>query len=234
MIEITALASSSKGNCYRVTDGATPLLLECGINYREIQKGFGFQMSEVAGCLVTHEHGDHCKSIKDVLKAGINVYASKGTIESLGIQHHRINSVTAKEQFQIGTWTILPFDVQHDVSEPYGYLLANQSGEKLLFATDTYYIRYKFPNLTHVMVECNYSMQILNENISAGRVPKVMKKRLIESHFSLENVKDFLKANDLSKVQEIWLLHLSDSNSDEEMFKREIMELTGKVVYVPG
>jgi DNA-binding transcriptional MerR regulator len=60
-----------------------------------------------------------------------------------------------------------------------------------------------------------------------------MKKRLLRLHFSLENVKEFLRANDLSKVQEIWLLHLSDNNSDEERFKREIMELTGKVVYVP-
>ncbi|MEH7223888.1 MBL fold metallo-hydrolase [Bacillus sp. JJ1566] len=234
MIEITAIASSSKGNCYRVTDGTTPLLLECGINYREIQKALNFRMSEVAGCLVTHEHGDHCKSIKDVLKAGINVYASRGTVEALGINHHRINPVVAKKPFKIGTWTILPFDVQHDVSEPYGFLLANQNGEKLLFATDTYYIRYKFPGLSHIMIECNYSMEILKENIIAGKVPKVMRKRLMQSHFSLENVKDFFKANDLSKVQEIWLLHLSDNNSDEQKFKREIMELTGKVVYVPG
>lgn len=233
MIEITALASSSKGNCYRVTDGSTPILLECGINYREIQKGFDFRMSEVAGCLVTHEHGDHSKSLKDVLKAGIDVYTSEGTAKALGLEHHRIKPVKAKEQFQLGTWTILPFDVQHDVSEPLGFLLANQSGEKLLFATDTYYIKYKFQGLTHIMVECNYSMEILNENIISGRVPQVMKKRLIRSHFSLENLKDFLQANDLKNVQEIWLLHLSDSNSNAELFKHEVQSLTGKMVFVP-
>ena len=55
---------------------------------------------------------------------------------------------------------------------------------------------------------------------------------VLRSHFSLENVKEFLQANDLSKVQEIWLLHLSDGNSDAERFKREIQELTGKVVYI--
>lgn len=233
MIEITALASSSKGNCYRVTDGHTPLLLECGINYREIQKGFDFKMSEVGGCLITHEHGDHCKSIKDVLKAGIDVYTSSGTIDTLGISHHRIKRVKAMEQFQLGTWSILPFDVQHDVSEPLGFLLANQEGEKLLFATDTYYIKYKFQELTHILVECNYSLEILNQNILDGSVPSVMKKRLLRSHFSLENLKEFLKANDLSKIQEIWLLHLSDSNSNAEQFKEEIMALTGRRVYVP-
>lgn len=233
MIEITALASGSKGNCYRVTDGHTPLLLECGINYREIQKGFQFRMSEVAGCLITHEHGDHCKSLKDVLKAGIDCYMSDGTAGAIGIKHHRIKTVKNQHPFTIGTWTILPFDVQHDVSEPYGFLLVNQAGEKILFATDTYYIKYRFTGLTHILVECNYSLEILNQNILVGSVPAVMKKRLLQSHFSLENVKEFLKANDLSKVQEIWLLHLSDTNSDEVKFKEEIMALTGRRVYVP-
>lgn len=45
-------------------------------------------------------------------------------------------------------------------------------------------------------------------------------------------MKDFLKANDLRHVQEIWLLHLSDGNSDADRFKREIQELTGKPVYI--
>lgn len=233
MIEIKALASSSKGNCYHITDGSTPLLLECGISYKDIQRGLNFKMSSIAACLVTHEHGDHVKAIKDVMKAGIDVYASKGTFEILNIVNHRMKPVKAREQFQIGTWTILPFEVEHDVSEPVGFLLANQQGEKVLFATDTYYIRYKFKGLTHILCECNYSLDILNQNVSAGFIDKGRKKRLMRSHFSLENVKDFLKANDLSKVQEIWLLHLSDTNSNADLFKKEIQELTGKMVFVP-
>ena len=51
---------------------------------------------------------------------------------------------------------------------------------------------------------------------------------------ALENVKDILKANDLSKVNEIYLIHLSDGNSNAEQFKREIQELTGKPVYIAG
>jgi phosphoribosyl 1,2-cyclic phosphodiesterase len=103
-----------------------------------------------------------------------------------------------------------------------------------LYATDTYYIRYRFRGLTHIAVECNYSMDILRANIEAGLVEPALKKRILKSHFSLEHVKEFLKANDLSKVQEIWLLHLSDGNSDAGRFKREIQELTGKMVFVPG
>lgn len=233
MINITALASGSSGNAYLIDDGHTQLLLECGIRFRDIQIALNFKTSSLAGCLITHEHKDHTKGLKDVLRAGIDVYASQGTIEQENIKHHRLKPIKAKEEFSIGTWTILPFDVEHDVAEPLGFLLMNEQGEKLLFSTDTYYVKYRFTGLTHIMVECNYSIDILNENIASGRVPKVMKRRLLKSHFSLENVKEFLKANDLIKVQEIWLLHLSDNNSDEELFKREVQALTGKMVYVP-
>lgn len=233
MINIKALASGSKGNAYLINDGHTSLLLECGISYREIQRGSHFKMTEIAGCLLTHEHGDHSKSIKDIMRAGINVYSSQGTFDALGLSGHRIKPVRPKESLSLGTWTILPFDVQHDVSEPLGFLMVNQAGEKVLFASDTYYIKYTFKRLTHIMVECNYSLDILDQNIIEGRVPQVMRKRLVSSHFSLDNVKDFLRANDLSHVQEIWLLHLSDTNSHQERFKREIQALTGKMVIVP-
>lgn len=232
MVEFTPYASGSSGNCYRVTDGRTPLLLECGIPYKEIQKALNFRVSEIAGCLVSHEHQDHAKAIKDIMKAGIDCYMSAGTVEVLGISGHRVNIVRAKKQFRLGSWTILPFETQHDAQEPLGFLFANQAGEKLLYATDTYYIRYRFHGLTHIMVECNYSLDILKRNVEAGAVPKELKSRILKSHFSLENVKDFLRANDLSKVQEIWLLHLSDGNSDEARFKREIQELTGKMVFI--
>jgi len=232
MIEITPFASGSQGNCYRIDDGSTPLMLECGIPYKEIQKGLKFRVSEIAGCLVSHEHKDHSKAIQDIMKAGIDCYMSRGTAEALGMSGHRVNSVQAKQQFRIGTWTILPFETQHDAAEPLGFLLANRDGDKLLYATDTFYIRYRFQGLTHIAVECNYSLDILRANVEAGLVEPALKSRILKSHFSLENVKEFLKANDLSKVQEIWLLHLSDGNSDAERFKREVRELTGKPTYI--
>ena len=232
MIELTPYASGSQGNCYRITDGRTPLLLECGISYKDIQKYLNFRVSEIAGCLITHEHKDHSKAIKDIMKAGIDCYMSQGTAGTLGLSGHRVNIIKAKQQFRIDTWTILPFETQHDAAEPLGFLLANKTGEKLLYATDTYYIRYRFRGLTHIAVECNYSLDILRANVEASLVEPVLKSRILKSHFSLENVKEFLKANDLSRVREIWLLHLSDGNSDEKRFKREIQELTGKMVFV--
>lgn len=233
MITIQTLATGSKGNCYHITDGHTPLLLECGIKFKEIQRKLNFKTSDLAGCLITHEHKDHCGGMNEVLKAGIDCYMSPGTKEAIGIKHHRVHGVPVKQPFKIGTWTILPFDVQHDVSEPFGFLLANTAGDKLLFATDTYYIKYRFQGLTHLMLECNYSLKKLQENLENDRIHKSMKSRVMRSHFSLENVLEFLKANDLSKLQEIWLLHLSDSNSDEQLIRNEVSKVTGKMIHIP-
>lgn len=235
MITITSLGSSSAGNAYRITDGKTELLLEAGLKYKDIQRALAFRVSRLAGCLLSHEHKDHSLSVANLIKSGIDIYTSKGTAEAVGIAgSHRVKTVRPQERFVIGTWTILPFETEHDAAEPLGFLLANQDGDKLLFATDTFYLRYRFAGLTHIMVECNYSTDILNENIAADRMPAVLKNRLLKSHFSLEHVKDFLIANDLSRVEEIHLLHLSDGNSDEERFKYEIAELTGLPVYVAG
>lgn len=234
MITISPLASGSWGNCYCVSDGKTPLLLECGIGVQRIRRGLNFKLSSIAGVLISHEHNDHCKAVLDVMWAGIDCYMSQGTAGALDVDGHRLKVVRAREQFKLGSWTVLPFDTQHDAAEPLGFLLASTNGGKLLFATDTYYVRYKFTGLSHVMLECNYAADILQANVDTGLVPVALKNRLLQSHFSLENVKEFLKANDLSRVREIWLLHLSDDNSDADRFKREIIELTGKPVYVAG
>ena len=228
-------ASSSRGNCYLVDDGQTKVLLECGLSLKEIQRHLQHRLSDVAGMLLTHEHQDHAKAVTDLARRGIDCYMTEGTAKALGASGHRIKLVEPRRQFSLGTLEVLPFETQHDAAAPVGYLIYSRTtNDKLLYATDTFYIRYKFKGLTIIAVECNYSRDILLENVAKDLVPEAVRDRLGTSHFSLENVKEFLRANDLSNVQEIWLIHLSDSNSDAERFKREIQVLTGRPVYIAG
>lgn len=230
-MEIAVLASGSSGNCYKVSDGHTSLLLECGIPINEIQKKLRFKLYQIDACLVTHEHQDHSRAVKDLLRYGDDCYMSQGTADAIGVSRDQVHIV--KQQFRIGTFDILPFDVQHDAAEPIGFILYSQvTKEKLLFATDTYYVKYRFAGLNYIMVECNYAIDILKANFEVGKVQAALKSRLLQSHFELSNVKKFLEVNDLSRVKGIYLLHLSDGNSDEKRFKREIQELTGKPVII--
>ena len=165
MIDIQTLATGSTGNCYWVSDGSTALLLEAGISFKAIQKGLNFKTSEIAGVLVSHEHMDHCKGVEGCLKRGMTIYMSQGTKDGMGLDNAQIHIIKSKEQFRIGTWTVLPFDVQHDVNEPLGFLLQSDNGGKLLFATDTYYIKYKFSGLTHLMIGCTRPLSTFSSNV---------------------------------------------------------------------
>jgi len=229
-MNLKVLGSSSSGNCYLLQTETDTLILECGVKYKEIQKALKFDFSMVCGCLITHEHKDHSRAIKEVALAGIDCYISMGTLKTMEtLNTHRLMPVISGMQFDVGDFTILPFDTEHDCAQPLGYLIYYKpTREKLIFATDTYFIRNRFSGLDYILCECNYCKDTLDANIEAGYISREMKNRLLESHFSLEHVKEFLSANDLSKVRKIVLLHLSYNNSDAERMVREITELTGK------
>jgi phosphoribosyl 1,2-cyclic phosphodiesterase len=226
------LGSSSKGNCYLLQGKKESLIIECGVNIKEVKKALNFNLKTVVGCLVTHEHKDHCKYVDKIVDAGIDVYLSSGTHKVLNVNSHKINIIKAKKAFSIGGFNILPFDVNHDCNEPVGFLINHDDIGNLLFATDTYYLNYKFDKLNHILIEANYSKEILDRNIEEGKIHPLMKKRVFQSHFEFENVKEFLKINNLKEVRNIVLLHLSDGNSNEELFKREIERITNKSVFI--
>lgn len=141
-------------------------------------------------------------------------------------------AVESKKVFQAGGFHVMPFDVQHDCAEPLGFLIHHAETGFILFLTDSYFVKYRFPDLSHILIECNYSADILNENYREGRTIKKVRDRVIESHMSLESCADMLRANDLSKVRNIVLIHLSEGNSDPGQFLSTIKEETGKRVFV--
>ncbi len=230
---IKIFGSSSSSNCYllQADDGET-LIVECGVDFKEVKKALNFDLKNIVGCLVTHEHKDHSGYVQKLLEAGINCYMSKGTKEALSLNHHRVNILGEFAKITIGGYKVMAFDTKHDCRQPVGFLIHHKEMGLMLFATDTYYLKYNFEGLNHIFIECNYAKDILNNNVELGVINKTLKNRTLKSHFELENVKGFLKINDISSVRNICLLHLSDRNSDAERFRREIEELTGKNVVV--
>ena len=226
------MASSSKANCTYITDGSNPILLDVGLSLKQVRRALDFQTSDLIAALVTHSHSDHCRGVPDLLRAGIDCYMTEQTVNALGVSGHRVNIINPLKQFVAGPWTILPFPTVHDVDGSVGFLVVHQSKERLLYLTDTMYCKYKFNSLNFILIEANFADDIIRANVEAGIVPVELKSRIIQSHFSLANVKEFLRANDLSRVEALYLLHLSNDNSDAARFKREIQDLTGKPVYI--
>lgn len=230
---INPIASGSSGNAYYISDGHSSLLLDAGIPLAQIQAGCGYKVSQLSGCLVTHGHGDHVKAAQALARLGVNIYTSNGTAEMVKLKGHRIRTVQALKSFSAGTFEVLPFDVEHDVPEPLGFLIRSTvTQEKLLYFTDTYFIRYTFVGLTHIMMEANYDPDTMEQNVKEGLVDVSRAKRTIGSHMSIDTVIKTLESFDLSRLQQIYLLHLSNDNSQAADFKRRVQALTGKEVYL--
>lgn len=241
MISVEVFGSGSSGNGYLIDDGHSQLIIECGVQFKKVQKQMGHNFSKVAGALITHEHRDHCKYISSLIdKTAVDVFAAHGTIDAmfedpvlkLKIHHgYRFNELQYKQTQKIGTWFVTPFEIQHDVREPAGFLIDNTAGDRLVFITDSYYVKYRFPNVTHMMVEANYSKDIVDQKMNKGFDLK-RKERLLESHFDFDRTIDFIKSNKSDRLREVWLLHLSDANSHEQKFKEETQKLVGVPVYI--
>lgn len=232
-MEIKVIASGSSGNATLISDGETALLLDAGISYKELQRGTGFKLSSVEGCLVTHEHRDHSRACDDLARMGIDIYASEGTFAMLDISGHRYKTVRAMEAFSVGSFTVMGFNVKHDAAEPLGYLIYSRlSMGKLVYFVDTAYVKHTFNGIHYFIVECNHGERELRDSVNRGVIAPELAARIARNHFSLERLLKFLEENDLSQTKEIHLVHLSDNNSDERRFKQEVQRLTGVKVYI--
>lgn len=237
-MKIEVLGTGSSGNCYKVKIGKATLLLECGLPYKVIQKKLNFKISEIDACLVTHEHMDHAKAIKDLMKAGVDCYMTKGTAEALGINGHRLKTFRPFEKARyysevLKNLIIVPFEAVHDVAEPVSYFIKTRDDkESLVFVTDTAYLKYKIPECDVLMIECNYVKAKLDENVRLGNINTNLRNRIVKNHLSLESLVEALRAASLDRCRKIYLLHLSDGNSDEKLIKRTIQERTGVEVVV--
>ena len=227
-MKFEALASSSSGNAYIVSDNDTRILLECGVSHKKLQKLSGFSLSEFQACLVSHEHKDHAKSVMDLISRGMAVYMSQGTAEAL--ETDAVNLIEHMEQFNVGSLDIVPFTTFHDAAEPLGFLIKSRvDGDVLAFATDTVNLRYQFPGLNILAIEANYDKAILER---CERMPEKVRHRIANSHMEIDTLCDYLRSLDLSRCREIHLLHLSDATSHEGHFINKVESVVPRHVKV--
>lgn len=245
-----ALASSSAGNAYVVSDQDTRILLECGVSHKKLQKLSGFSLSEFQACLVSHEHKDHAKAVEELISRGMAVYMSPGTAVALWgnewdpeetpepsrtLDHddhftETVIPVSHMEQFNVGSLDIVPFTTFHDAREPLGFLIKSRvDGDVLAFATDTVNLRYKFPGVNILAIEANYDRAILDR---CQKMPEKVRYRITNSHMEIDTLCDYLRSLDLSQCREIHLLHLSDATSHEGHFINKVARAVPKGIEI--
>lgn len=238
-MRIQVLASGSSGNCYAVTGGETTILLDGGIPIGKIREGLGFRLSAVQGVFITHSHGDHSKAVPGLLRAGIPVYLPGGEMEAMKLEKsHRLHVLEkanglSYRSVHIGGFIVVPFSVEHDTPEPVGYLVQEKaSGETLLYFTDTYYLRWRFHGVTHIIGEVNYTRDMLHRKLDSGETDTARARRLFTSHMSLETFLGVLEALVEPRLQQVYICHMSEDNGDAEAVKEAVQRATGAEVII--
>lgn len=232
MIKFINHFSSSAGNLYQVKSEFGQLLIDPGIPIAKIKKALDFKLNSISACLVSHEHKDHCKAIPDIALSGIPCYMLIETAQALKFSGHRLNVIEPLRQFEIDKFKVMPVPINHEDIKTgervpgVGFLISD-GVDKLFFYIDSFYCKYKPVGMTIIALGVNYSKKTMAPDLNSAR-----KKRLYRSHMSLETALKFFRANDLSRVREIHLLHLSRENSNPDYFKSEVQKATGKPVYI--
>lgn len=217
MLSLKILGSSSKGNCYILENNDTKIMLDCGVDYQKILNNY--KTDELDGIVITHYHQDHCKAIPKI-KDYINckVYSHDETLEILPILESQKEEIKENQLFNIGSFSILPFLVEHDCKN-FGYLIKdNISKHKLLYITDCGEIpNYQFKDIDTFLIESNY-----NEEWIKGKEELEIKEYRNMSgkgHLSIQQTVKFLQDNVNYNTKYVVLCHISNSCYNYEEMK---------------
>ena len=209
-MKLKILGSGSSGNCYLLESEAECLVIEAGISLKEVKKAIDFNIRKIVGVLITHCHGDHSKFYGDYTKTGIPVFAPY--LENF------------ENSIQFGNFKIKAFSLVHDVP-CFGFHIQHKDIGSMVYASDTEYIKYKFKDINHFLVEANYDMQFVNkENPNYAHV--------LQGHMSIDTTCEFLKVNNNQNLKNVILCHLSPSNSDGIHFIKKVKQVVDCPIYV--
>lgn len=223
-MHLKCLGSSSAGNCYLLTsDSGETLILDCGIPIKEIKKGLDWNIRNVVGCVVTHRHIDHSKSVSDLRKIGIKVatpYLSNDvySLSRLYFDHTRFRVIAFELATKDGKWT----HTNADGSECpcYGYVISHPEMGKLLYVTDTEFVKWRFDDLNHILLGVNYDKNMVDISNTAKA------SHVLRGHMSIDTACKFVEANySPDDVLNVIMCHLSEENADKDNFIEQMKKV---------
>ena len=221
-MHLKCLGSSSAGNCYLLTSNSgETLILDCGIQIKEIKKCLNWNIMGIQGAVCTHCHIDHSLSLAELRNIGIDVFypSVDPNVGVVNFGNFRVQSfdLTTLD----GRWT----HTNADGSECpcCGFLITHKEMGRMLYITDTNLIKWRFKNINHILLGVNYDKDLIDREDSA----KV--NHVYRGHMSIDTACDFVKANNSKDLQNVIICHLSKNNADKELFIEKMQKTVPNV-----
>ena len=227
MAKFYPMFSSSKGNCTYVGNSSGGVLVDAGVSYKRIKEALdenGIPVTNLKAVLITHEHSDHIKGLKVLLKnTGVPVIASRDTVYAL--EYHKIIDDTTPRiyiddfcEYCLGDITVKRFPTSHDCVGSSGYTLKLSEELRVAVCTDlgivTDEVYSALSGCDLVMLEANHDPVMLR----LGPYPPELKIRVGGDRGHLANAVSAELAGRLYKTgtRRFVLAHLSENNNTPE------------------
>ena len=240
-LKFLSLASGSSGNCYYLGNENHGILIDAGIATRTIRKNLkdnNIPFENIVGLFVTHDHGDHVKSV-GVLgeKCHIPVYTTEKVHQGIDrsrwvsdklFQSRRI--IEKNKPVQLFGFSITPFEVPHDGIDNVGFHI-QYNDLHVVFATDLGHIPDTVSEYLcmadYLILEANYDDEMLQQ----GRYPHYLKNRIngANGHLCNSQTADFLVENYSEKLKHVFLCHLSKENNHPELAFKTIEQRLAQI-----
>ncbi len=232
MLEFSVLASGSSGNSTYIRTETTQILLDAGISKKQIELRLHdvcqASLADLSAVLITHEHIDHVRGLKQVLKrTSASLYMTEGTWSQIQEQVSDKNQTVATPECEfvsegrpliIGDIRVTPFRVSHDAEEPVAFRFDTEK-ESLAVVTDLGYvsdvIKSVLTGCKTFVFEANHDVEMLR----AGRYPWSVKRRILGDKGHLSNTDAAVALVDLLGTEEVdvYLAHLSEENNQPDL-----------------
>lgn len=243
-LSFCSFSSGSSGNCYLVKTENTAVLIDAGISGKRIYEGLeatATPKEQLAALLITHEHADHTKSIRMIMKKekSMKAYANAMTWEQIGGQvcEEQREIFETGDSFLIGDITVKTFRVSHDAADPVGYTFSS-GGKQVSIVTDTgcmsEEIISEIKDADILILEANHDIDMLK----LGRYPWFLKQRVLgeEGHLSNEAAGETILRllSESDKERFVLLAHLSKENNFPEMAYQTVKNILEEADFYIG
>lgn len=211
---LKTISTGSSGNCYLlVADSGETLILDAGVPVMDIKKGLNWNLRSVAGCIVSHVHKDHSRSVKELRDMEIKVFTPYQSLDDMESDE----KVMLTEV--MGCFRVTAFQVPHNGTRNCGFLISADD-QKILYMTDLEYCPYSFKKqrINHMLIECNYIKDMVDPNL-----PNFCHK--VKGHCELATTKGIVETNNSSDLRTVILCHMGGGTCDNDRIIAEVQKV---------
>ncbi len=233
----SSLNSGSNGNCYYVGNAKEAILVDVGLNCKEIEKRMarqGLNTEILKAIFISHEHSDHIKGLEVfVKKYKLPVYLSKKTLQnsSLSLTDVAVYFIDDQSSFCVGGLTVSAFSKIHDAADPYSFVVEHKRvkiGVFTDFGAVCNNLITHFKQCHAVFLEANYDIDMLKN----GNYPYFLKQRIMggRGHLSNYEALELYSEHRPEFLTHLLLCHLSQQNNDPSLVKALFGKVTDAVM----